>query len=104
MTPLPPKGRAGVLALLLLALPAAAQDSAGSSTPAPAAPAAKVSKEARSKGGRKVIKLEAITVEGRIQKPQAFYILQRQNLNFDELNRTESFLNKVLKSVEHDPF
>ncbi len=103
MTPLPPKGRAGVLALVLLALPAAAQDSVGS-TPAPAAPAAKVSKEARSKGGRKVIKLEAITVEGRIQKPQAFYILQRQNLNFDELNRTESFLNKVLKSVEHDPF
>lgn len=63
-----------------------------------------MSKEARTKGGRKVIKLEAITVEGRIQKPQAFYILQRQNLNFDELNRTESFLNKVLKSVEHDPF
>jgi hypothetical protein len=100
MTFLPPPGRAGWLALLVLALPAAAQDS---STPAPAAPAAKASKEARNKGGRKVIKLEAITVEGRIQKPQAFYILQRQNLNFDELNRTESFLNKVLKSVEHDP-
>ncbi len=104
MTLLPPKGRAAVLALLVLALPAAAQDSSAASTaPAPAAPAAKGSKEARSKGGRKVIKLEAITVEGRIQKPQAFYILQRQNLNFDELNRTESFLNKVLKSVEHDP-
>jgi hypothetical protein len=103
MTLLPPKGRAALLALLVLALPAAAQDSSAASTPAPAAPAAKGSKEARSKGGRKVIKLEAITVEGRIQKPQAFYILQRQNLNFDELNRTESFLNKVLKSVEHDP-
>src|SRR5271169_1883979 len=99
----PPPGRTGLLALLLLALPAAAQDSTAT-TPAPAAPPAKTSKEARSKGGRKVIKLEAITVEGRIQKPQAFYILQRQNLNFDELNRTESFLNKVLKSVEHDPF
>ena len=53
---------------------------------------------------RKVIRLEALKVEGRIQKPQAFYILQRSNLNFDELNRAESFLNKVLKSVEHDPF
>ncbi len=105
MTHLPPAGRATLFALLLLALPAAAQDSAGT-TPAPAAPAPapKVSKEARTKGGRKVIKLEAITVEGRIQKPQAFYILQRQNLNFDELNRAESFLNKVLKSVERDPF
>jgi len=53
---------------------------------------------------KKVIRLETITVEGRIQKPQAFYILQRSNLNFDELERTESFLPKVVKSVEKDPF
>ena len=53
---------------------------------------------------KKVIRLEAITVEGRIQKPQAFYILQRSNLNFDELNRNESFVPKVVKSVEKDPF
>lgn len=53
---------------------------------------------------RKVIRLETITVEGRIQKPQAFYILQRSNLNFDELERTESFLPKVVKSVDKDPF
>src|SRR5450631_2752178 len=91
-----------LLALVGVAVPARAQDAAGTTPPVPPAP--KVSKEARTKGGRKVIKLEAITVEGRIQKPQAFYILQRQNLNFDELNRAESFLNKVLKSVERDPF
>jgi len=53
---------------------------------------------------RKVIRLETITVEGRIQKPQAFYILQRSNLNFDELDRNESFLPKVVKSVDKDPF
>jgi len=53
---------------------------------------------------KKVIRLETITVEGRIQKPQAFYILQRSNLNFDELERTESFLPKVVKSLEKDPF
>ena len=59
-----------------------------------------------SAGGKKkkVIRLDAITVEGRIQKPQAFYILQRSNLTFDELNRTESFLPKVEKSLEKDPF
>ena len=96
-----PRSFTGValLALGLLALPGRAQDAAPANVPAP-----KVSKETRTKGGRKVIKLEAITIEGRIQKPQAFYILQRSNLNFDELNRTESFLNKVLKSVERDPF
>lgn len=53
---------------------------------------------------KKVIRLDAMTVEGRIQKPQAFYILQRSNLNFDELNRTESFVPKVMKSVEREPF
>ena len=55
-------------------------------------------------GRRKVIRLDAITVEGRIQKPQAFYILQRSQLNFEELNRTDSFLPKVIKSVDKDPF
>lgn len=53
---------------------------------------------------KKVIRLDAITVEGRIQKPQAFYILQRSQLNFDELNRPESFVQKVEKSVEKDAF
>jgi hypothetical protein len=53
---------------------------------------------------KRVIRLDAITVEGRIQKPQAFYILQRSTLNFEELNRAESFIPKVLKSVEGEPF
>jgi hypothetical protein len=53
---------------------------------------------------KKVIRLDAITVEGRIQKPQAFYILQRSTLNFDELNRAETFIPKVEKSVEKDAF
>ena len=66
-----------------------------------ALPAAGWAGEAKKK---KVIRLETITVEGRIQKPQAFYILQRSNLNFDELDRTESFLPKVVKSVDKDPF
>jgi len=53
---------------------------------------------------KKVIRLDALTVEGRIQKPQAFYILQRSQLNFDELNRAESFIPKVEKSVEKEAF
>ena len=53
---------------------------------------------------RKVIRLEAIKVEGRIQKPQAFYILQRSNLNFKGLEFKESFLPKIIKSVEEKPF
>ncbi len=68
---------------------------APASTPAPAGGAPKK---------KKVIRLDAITVEGRIQKPQAFYILQRSTLNFDELNRAETFVPKIEKSVERDAF
>ena len=53
---------------------------------------------------RKVIRLDAIKVEGRIQKPQAFYILQRSNLNFEGLNLKQSFIPKIVKSVEEHPF
>jgi len=78
------------LLFLLAAAPVPAQDSTASTD-----------KEPKKK---KVIRLDAITVEGRIQKPQAFYILQRSNLEFDELHEAESFAPKVVKSVEKEPF
>jgi len=53
---------------------------------------------------RKVIRLEAIKVEGRIQKPQAFYILQRSNLNYEGLELKQSFIPKIIKSVQDKPF
>ncbi|MEW5853877.1 MAG: hypothetical protein AB2A00_34200 [Myxococcota bacterium] len=53
---------------------------------------------------RKKIVLGEITVEGRRQKPQAFYILQRQNLNFEGLELKKSFVPKIEKSVEKQPF
>jgi hypothetical protein len=68
----------------------------------PAARAAPPSSSS-AKAKKKVIRLDALTVEGRIQKPQAFYILQRSNLTFEELSRPESFIPKVNKSVEKDP-
>jgi hypothetical protein len=70
----------------------------------PAFAQAKAEDAAAAPKKRKVIRLDAITVEGRIQKPQAFYILQRSTLNFDELNRAETFIPKVEKSVEKDLF
>ena len=57
-----------------------------------------------SRGGQKVIKLEAIKVEGRIQKPQAFYVLQRSSLNFEGLELKQSFIPKIVKSIEKQPF
>jgi len=54
--------------------------------------------------GRRVIRLEAIKVEGRIQKPQAFYVLQRSSLNFEGLELKQSFIPKIVKSIEKEPF
>ena len=51
-----------------------------------------------------MIKLDTLTVEGRIQKPEAFYVLPRSNLNFDELQKTENFVPRIEKSVQKDPF
>lgn len=59
---------------------------------------------AKKPAQKKVLRLEEFTVEGRIQKPQAFFILQRSNLNFDGADRNESFLPKIKKSCEKDPF
>jgi hypothetical protein len=53
---------------------------------------------------RKVIRLDEISVEGRIQKPQAFYILPRSSLNYSALDQQESFLPKIKKAVQKEPF
>ncbi|MEZ4473153.1 MAG: hypothetical protein R3F60_20690 [bacterium] len=74
--------------LLLVSASAAAQ-------PAP-------DRAARKKQG--VIQIEALKVEGVVQKPEAFYILQRSELNFKGLEPRKSFIPLILKSVEKDPF
>jgi len=53
---------------------------------------------------RRVIRLAETRIEGRIQKPQAFYILQRSNLNFEGLELKNSFIPKIIESVEREPF
>ena len=65
--------------------------------------------EAKSEGAKppgklKVLRLDDFTVEGRIQKPQAFFILQRSNLSFEDPDKKESFLPKIVKTCEKDPF
>ena len=56
------------------------------------------------RAGKRVLRLDAITVEGKFQKPEAFYILQRANLEFEELEKAESFLPKIVKSQENELF
>lgn len=89
-----------LIAVLLITTPALAQD-------APAAKAvaeSKTKRVAKTKKKPGVIQIDALTVEGQIQKPEAFYILQRSELNFKGLEPQKSFIPLILKSVEKDPF
>ncbi len=63
--------------------------------------------DAKKKKGpapRKILRLEEMKVEGRIQKPQAMFLMPRANLNYGDLDRTEPFLPKVTRAVEKQPF
>jgi hypothetical protein len=52
----------------------------------------------------KVIKLEEMVIEGRIQKPEAFYVLSRASLGFKILELNTSFVKDIPKSVKKEPF
>ena len=53
---------------------------------------------------RKKIVLSEFVIEGRVQKPQAFLLLQRQRVEFKGLQMKKSFIPKILKSMDKKPF
>ncbi len=57
---------------------------------------------AQAKGKR--ITLDELVIEGNIQKPEAFFILPRAALNFDELQRRENLKSRIIESVKKKPF
>jgi hypothetical protein len=75
--------------LTIIASPARAQSAGG---------------KKKQEAPRKILRLEEMKVEGRIQKPQAMFLMPRANLNYGELDRTEPLLPKVTRAVEKDPF
>ena len=62
--------------------------------------------EAQSSRGRqpRVIQLDEIRIEGRVQKPNAFYILNRSNLGYEVIDLRTSFVREVIRSVTDEPF
>jgi len=52
----------------------------------------------------RIIELEDEVIEGRIEKPEAFYILQPTNLNYEAAELEESFIPELLETVQQDPF
>jgi hypothetical protein len=53
---------------------------------------------------RKILRLEELKVEGRIQKPQAMFLMPRANLSYGDLDRSEPLLPKVKGAVDKQPF
>jgi len=56
------------------------------------------------RGSPRVIQLDEIRIEGRVQKPNAFYILNRSNLGYEVLDLRTSFVREVIRSVQDEPF
>lgn len=50
------------------------------------------------------ITLDETKIQGRMQKPEAFYILQHSELNYEVFETEPTFIPELLNSVEDEPF
>ncbi len=53
---------------------------------------------------RRKITLDDLVIDGNIQKPAAFFILPRSNLNLADLDRREDLKARIIEAVEAAPF
>jgi hypothetical protein len=59
----------------------------------------------RGAGGKKIYKITTeIRIEGKIQKPEAFYVLQKSAINYEWQELKQEFLPRILDSVKKAPF
>ncbi|NUN14743.1 MAG: hypothetical protein HUU55_14020 [Myxococcales bacterium] len=58
------------------------------------------------RGGRasKIEQLEALVIEGKVQKPEVFYVLGRADARFMRQQIRKSFTEKIITSVADNPF
>ena len=61
---------------------------------------------AQSKPSRrsKIIKLDDVKVEGKVAGPEAVFIINMKDLQFEGLEPKKSFIPLIIKSVEKEPF
>ena len=93
---------AGVLSTMLLPCRALAQDptpegAAEASAPEPAASTTK-----SSGGGKRISLDDEFLVEGKLEKPSAFFVFKRSSLDYDWARLDAQFTPLVLESVQ-DP-
>jgi|SRR3989339_559478 len=59
----------------------------------------------RGAGGKKVYRITTgFVIEGRIQKPNAFYVLQRSQINYGWADLKRDFIPRIIQSVSKHPF
>ena len=95
-----------VLALAVVLAPQKARAQAAAAAPAAggasAAPKVKVEHGA---GGKKIYRItDEIRIEGKIQKPEAFFFYQKSSINYDWQELKQDFIPKILDSVSRSPF
>lgn len=73
-----------------------------------ARPSDRPSKRARTarrrRGPGRVLRLEGDVIKGRVQKPEAFYVLQRTGVTFKGLKLTTKLVPKILEALRKPPF
>ncbi|MEZ4432524.1 MAG: tetratricopeptide repeat protein [bacterium] len=52
----------------------------------------------------RVIEIDDVVVQGEVQRPEAFYVLQRSELDFKGQEPRRSFIPLIIQSVEEEPF
>lgn len=57
-------------------------------------------------GGRapRIITLDEFRIEGRVQRPNAFYILNRSSIGYEVLDLRTTFTREIIRSVQGEPF
>ena len=62
--------------------------------------------QAQTGSGRrsKIIKLDDVKVEGKVAGPEAVFIINMKDLQFEGLEPKKSFIPLIIKSVEKEPF
>jgi hypothetical protein len=67
--------------------------------------AAQVRAEAPApKAPPRVIELEEMVIEGKVAKPQVFYVLGRSRVEYENLKMQRVFVDRIISSAKKNPF
>lgn len=58
----------------------------------------------RRSGQPQVIELEELVIEGKVSKPQVFYVLGRTSLRYEGVKLERSFVERIVESARSNPF